>query len=188
VLPGSEQFGAVVAAARQLAAELPDYDEAHYQLGFALAALGGDWRAAVEVYRDVLRLNPDHENAKIALKSEDMLDREAREGDALARREQHLATVRAVLAGRGLEFEPGSGVVIVGVKSQPELNGRAGTVLAYVVRSGRFSVAVDGVEQPKKLRLANLKARSQRPANVCDAGHALVFHVGPNICRAYTLD
>ena len=52
----------------------------------------------------------------------------------------------------------GSAVVVVGVKSQPSLNGKRGVVEGYDEAKGRYTVGIEGEDHKKNLRPANLTA------------------------------
>lgn len=58
---------------------------------------------------------------------------------------------------------PGTAVVVTGIASRPELNGRRATVQSFDAASGRCAVLVDGMETPMKLKPINLQAAPRAP-------------------------
>ena len=60
------------------------------------------------------------------------------------------------LVGDGGAFAAGSIVVLTGLQSKPELNGRRGEVVGYSKRKGRYKVAVEGREKLLSLKPSNV--------------------------------
>ena len=150
--PDDPRCQKVVALCRQLVSEYQEWDEAHYYLGFALGNMLDEWDEANGEYRVVIRLNPEHGPAKYALAGAERCLRQQREEDAQQMRERHLEVVRAVCS----ELAIGAPVVLVGIKSQPELNGKTGVVEGVDAEKGRYTIAVDGDKKRKNLKPANL--------------------------------
>ena len=50
----------------------------------------------------------------------------------------------------------GSRVLVSGLKSRPELNDKAATVIQWHAAKGRYAVRIDGVDEPLLLKLDNL--------------------------------
>jgi ribosomal protein L21E len=51
----------------------------------------------------------------------------------------------------------GSTVEVVGLQSQPLLNGKVGVVEGFKAKSGRYTVAIKGEEKKKNVKPMNLK-------------------------------
>ena len=50
----------------------------------------------------------------------------------------------------------GSRVLVSGLKSRPELNDKAATVIQWHAAKGRYAVRIDGVDEPLLLKPENL--------------------------------
>eukprot|EP00747_Dinoflagellata_sp_TGD_P169590 gnl/TRDRNA2_/TRDRNA2_198934_c0_seq1.p1 gnl/TRDRNA2_/TRDRNA2_198934_c0~~gnl/TRDRNA2_/TRDRNA2_198934_c0_seq1.p1 ORF type:complete len:446 (+),score=73.78 gnl/TRDRNA2_/TRDRNA2_198934_c0_seq1:121-1458(+) len=60
------------------------------------------------------------------------------------------------LVGESGNFATGAGIVVAGIQSQPELNGKLGEVRGFDKQKGRYAVAIEGREQPISLKPANI--------------------------------
>jgi len=60
-------------------------------------------------------------------------------------------------------------VELHGLLAAKELNGRWGRIVAFVEESSRYGVKVDGVEEPKSIKAANLRKVKDRSPNTYDS-------------------
>ena len=141
------QFHAAVVAARQLADEFPDWGEAHYLLGFALLGMAEYDEAAV-AYEEAVRLDPTHQEARIALAQKEEYERQCREEDAQIAREDALALVQGALERLPAEggFRRGQTLLVSGLKGAPQHNGKSGSCLSWNDAKGRYNVELESGE------------------------------------------
>eukprot|EP01043_Picozoa_sp_COSAG02_P041926 COSAG02_NODE_3521_length_6619_cov_27.887117_5_plen_248_part_00 len=60
------------------------------------------------------------------------------------------------LVGAAGAFAPGCSVVLSGLQSQPELNGKVGVIRGFNVEKGRYTVDVEGRERAVRLKSENV--------------------------------
>ena len=74
------------------------------------------------------------------------------------------------LVSDGGAFAPGTAVVIGGIASEPELNGRWGTVRRFLTQKGRYEVGVDGRERAVCLRPSHVYIQAAPPGDLGTGG------------------